>query len=57
MSLTCLLEDSFELLLEVLECLLGFLDSDVTATDEGLGVVLTHRTLGVDDRVHPRLGE
>ena len=51
------LEDPFELLLEVLESLLGFVDGDVATTDKRFRVVLSHGTLGVDDLVHPWLSQ
>ena len=37
--------------------LLGFLDGDVGAANEGLGVVLAHRALRINELVHQRLGE
>ena len=51
------LEDGLELLLEVTQSLLRLFDGDVTAPDERLGVVLAHRSLGVDELVHQRLGQ
>ena len=51
------MEDTFELLLEVLESLLGLVDGDVATTDERFRVVLSHGTLGVDDLVHPWLSQ
>ena len=49
-------EDPLQLLLVVLEDLLGLLDRDVATTDEGLGVELAHRALLLDQVVHQRLG-
>ena len=51
-----LVEDRLELLVEVLERLLGLLHGEVAAADEGLGVELAHGALGVDHAVHERLG-
>lgn len=50
-------EGPFELLLVVAQGLLGLLDRDVAAADEGLGVQLAGRALGVDEVVHQRLRE
>ncbi len=51
------LEDLLQLLLVVLQRLLGLLDGDVAAADEVLGVDLAHRALLVDRVVHQRLRE
>ena len=56
LEFTDLVEDPFELALVVAKCVFGFLERDVTAADEGLGVALTNAALGVDDVVHGRLG-
>ena len=52
-----LLEDSLELLLEVIEGLLRLVDRDIPSANERFGVVLSHGPLGIDDRVHEWLGE
>ena len=49
-------EDPLELLLVVLEDLLGLLEGDVATTDQRLGVELAHRALLLDQVVHQRLG-
>ena len=49
-------EDALELLLVVLQRLLGLLDRDVATTDQGLGVELADRALLLDQVVHQRLG-
>ena len=54
---TAALEDRLELFLEVAQRLLGLLDSDVSAADERLGVVLAHRALRINELVHQRLRE
>ena len=50
-----LVEDAFELALVVAECVLGFLERDVSTTDERFGVALADAALGVDHVVHRRL--
>ena len=51
------LEDSLELLLEVLERILGFFECDVAAADQRFGVVLARGSLGVDQLIHLRLSQ
>ena len=55
-GLADLAEDPLQLLLVVLEDLLGLLDRDVATTDERLGVELADRALLLDEVVHERLG-
>ena len=49
-------EDRLQALLVVNQRLVGLLEGDVAATDQGLGVELAHRALGLDQAVHQRLG-
>ena len=53
---THFIESCLQFCVEIIESLLCFLDGDVTATDQGLCVKLSNRTLRVDDLIHQWLG-
>ena len=51
-----LVEHPLQLALVVAQRVLGFLERDVAAADQGFGVALARPALGVDDVVHGRVG-
>ena len=55
LELADLVEHPLQLALVVAQGVLGFLDRDVAAADQRLGVALAHPALGVDDVRHRRL--